>query len=367
MSEFYKECQICGVDTCQLVVDLAEEGIWILDRNDHLIFTNKKLQSMLAYEKEELLCRSIYDIVAEADKEILKKALERRHKGVKETYRARLKRKDSSLVWVAVAASPILDERGEYNGVVSMALDITQVKQSEEAVEKEKAQADMYLDLMAHDINNLNQVTIGYIEIAIDEMQQETHDVDEISGFLNKSLDTMYHCTELITNVKTLRRLKTEQLRVENVDLGEIIAEAVRDYPKDPGRDVTIDYVMPQNCHTSANPLLKEVFTNLISNSVKHSQGPVRIWITVDSAMEKGKKYYEVAVADDGSGIPDDIKAHLFKRFKSEGAKATGHGLGLYLVKTIAEDFGGRVRVEDRVHGDYSRGVKFVVLLPAAA
>jgi signal transduction histidine kinase len=83
----------------------------------------------------------------------------------------------------------------------------------------------------------------------------------------------MYHCIELINNVKTLRRLKTEQLRVENADPGEIIAEAVRDYPKDPAREVTIDYVLPQNCNIIANPLLKEVFTNLISNSVKHSQG----------------------------------------------------------------------------------------------
>jgi hypothetical protein len=86
----------------------------------------------------------------------------------------------------AAAASPILDERGEYNGVISMALDITQVKQSEEAVEKEKALADIYLDLMAHDINNLDQVAIGYIEIAIDGLLQEKHDESEIVVFLNK-------------------------------------------------------------------------------------------------------------------------------------------------------------------------------------
>jgi signal transduction histidine kinase len=83
--------------------------------------------------------------------------------------------------------------------------------------------------------------------------------------------------------------------------------------------------------------------------------------------MEKGKKYYEVAVADNGAGIPDELKRQLFRRFKTGDPKATGHGLGLYLAKAIVEDFGGRVQVGDRVPGDYSKGAKFVVLLPAAA
>jgi len=110
---------------------------------------------------------------------------------------------------------------------------------------------------------------------------------------------------------------------------------------------------------------MEQVFTNLISNSVKHWQGVVMIWITVDSAMENGRKYYEVSVADNGPGIPDDLKGLLFQRFKTGDPMATGHGLGLYLVKTIVEDFGGRVRVEDRVPGDHTKGAKFVVMLPA--
>ncbi|WP_424357619.1 PAS domain-containing sensor histidine kinase [Methanocella sp. MCL-LM] len=365
MPEFSEKCQICGVDTYHLVVDLAEEGIWILDRNDQFVFANKKLRSMLGYSGEELLCCSVYNIVAEQDREIVKKALERRHLGVKETYRARLKRKDSGLIWVAVAASPILDREGNYTGTVTVALDVSQEKENEEALKKEKAQSDMYLDLMAHDINNLNQVAIGFLEVAISELPEQMPDKDQILGRLNKSLGSLYRCTDLINNVKTLRRLKTEQRRLEDVDLGEIIAEAIRDYPQDPGKRTSVNYARPQGCIVRANPLLKEVFTNLIGNSVKHSRGPVTVWISVDSAWEHGRKYYEAAVADDGPGIPDDQKKELFQRFKSEYQKTSGHGMGLYLVRTIVEDFGGMVRVQDRVSGDYSHGVKFVVLLPA--
>jgi PAS domain S-box-containing protein len=366
MSEFCEEYQFRGIDTYRLIVDLSEEGIWILNPDDVIVFVNEKLQSMLGYSKEELLCHSIYEIVAEEDKDIIKKALERRHRGVRETYAARLRKKDSSLIWVAVAAAPIIGKQGKYEGVVTLASDISPVKQSEEAFKKEKSLADMYLDLMAHDINNLNQASIGYIEIAMDHLQQEKPEAHETLDFLNKSLDTMYQQTMLINNVKTLQRLKTEQLRYTEIDLGEIIAEAVRNYPKIPLREVKIVYEPVHGCYVRANRLLKEVFTNLIGNAVKHSEGPVTVWITVDSTMENGKKYYEVVVADNGPGIPDDMKEHIFSRFRDD-EKTTGQGLGLYLVKSIIEDFGGRVRVEDRVPGDYSKGVKFVVLLPAAA
>jgi PAS domain S-box-containing protein len=366
MSEFCEEYKFHGVDVYHLIVDMAEEGIWILNPGDVLVFMNKKLLSMLGYSKEELLCHNVFDIIAGEDREIVEKALDRRHKGVKEIYVVRLRKKDSGLLWVAVAAAPIMDKEGNYNGVVSLASDISIVKQGEEALKKEKSLATMYLDLMAHDINNLNQVAIGNLELAIDELQQKKPEDHEILDFLKKSMDTMCQQTALIKNVKTLQQLKTEQLRYEDVDLGEIIAEAVRDYPKIPGREVTIYYEKPGKCFVKSNLLLKAVFTNLIGNSVKHSTGAVRIWITVDSAMEQGKKYYEVTVADDGPGIPDDMKERLFRRFKSEGDQASGHGLGLYLVKAIVEDFGGRVQVGDRVRGDYARGAKFVVLLPAS-
>ncbi len=349
----------------QFVMEMAEEGVVVLNHDNAIVFVNKKLLTMLGYSREEMLCHSIFNFVAEDDRDDVKKSLERWRKGVKETYVARVKRNDSSYVWVAVASTPLIDEHGKYRGVVSTVLDITSLKQSEEALEREKSLADMYLDLMAHDINNLNQVAIGYTEIAVDGLQQQMPDKGQIPGMLSKSLEALHQCTELINNVKTLRQLKMVSPPSEVIDLGEIIEDAVMDYPKVPNRDVDIKYEKILNCYVRANPLLKEVFTNLISNSVKHSHGSIMVWIAIDSAIEKGRKYYETSIADNGPGIPDDVKGQLFQRFKSRDQKVTGHGLGLYLVKTIVEGFGGIVKVEDRVKGDYTKGVRFVVILPA--
>ncbi len=366
MSEWCKEYQFSGVDVYRLIVDVAEEGIWVLDSTDVIVFANPKLLSMLGYSKDELLCHSMYDIVADEDADIVRKALDRRHKGVTETYTVKLRKKDSSFIWVALAATPLIAPQGSYKGAVTLASDISLVKQSEEALKREKSIANMYLDLMAHDINNLHQVAIGYMEVAIDQLQRENPEGCKVLDFLAKSLDTMYQQTALIHNVKTLQQVKTEQMRFETIDLSEIIREAIGDYPKVPGREAKIVYEPVSGCYVQANRLLKEVFTNLIGNSVKHSQGSVNVWITVDSVIENGQKYYEVSVADDGPGIPDEMKGQLFRRLDRAGMKSSGHALGLYLVKTLVEDFAGQVRVEDRVHGDSTRGVKFIVLLPAA-
>ena len=125
------------------------------------------------------------------------------------------------------------------------------------ALKKEKALANMYLDLMAHDINNLNQVVIGNLEIAIAKLQSEKPGNQEILDYLEKSLDTMSQQTALINNVKTLQQLKTEQLRYDNVDLGEIVAKAVKDYPKVPGRNVAIEFNKPDQCIVRTNGLLR--------------------------------------------------------------------------------------------------------------
>ena len=77
-----------------------------------------------------------------------------------------------------------------------------------------------------------------------------------------------------------------------------------------------------------------------------------------------GNLFYRVAIEDNGSGIPDDKKEEVFQRFKRGQTKAKGTGLGLYLVKSLVEGFGGYVEVQNRVLVDYTKGTRFLVYLP---
>lgn len=102
-----------------------------------------------------------------------------------------------------------------------------------------------------------------------------------------------------------------------------------------------------------------------MGNAIKHSSGPLKIWINISSERQNGKEYARISIADNGPGISDEIKEKLFARPVRDSTNAAGHGLGLYLVKRLMEDQNGQVWAEDRILGDCSQGVKFVVLIPA--
>jgi signal transduction histidine kinase len=172
----------------------------------------------------------------------------------------------------------------------------------------------------------------------------------------------------LIDNVRKLQQLLTGGVKTMPVDLGELFQklDVHNLIPGDRQVDIKIEPV-PRYL-VEANELLKDVFTNLITNAIKHSDPdqPLTINVTAEPVEEDGQAYFKCAVEDDGPGIPDGLKEKLFHRFQRGATSAHGKGLGLYLVRTLVEGYGGKVRVEDRIPGDYSKGARFVVMLPAA-
>jgi len=102
---------------------------------------------------------------------------------------------------------------------------------------------------------------------------------------------------------------------------------------------------------------LKRAAANLVANALQHTpQGG-----TVDVAVDATRDAVDFTVTDDGYGVDARARATLFQRFSS-GARAGGTGLGLYIVRRIAEDAGGTVAYEPRA----PRGSVFRLRLPKA-
>jgi PAS domain S-box-containing protein len=246
---------------------------------------------------------------------------------------------------------------------VNMATNTRELEAAKAALEASKNQADVYMDLLSHDINNMNQVASGFLEIALESVKLDSGD----RGLLEKPLDMLNNITRLIEHVDKLRKSGEHGLLNHEYDLCEALQKVIDGYSHIPGRDITIDFTPVQPCLIFANDLIKDVFSNLVGNAIKHSPAdmPLIIDVRVERVREHEKVCYRVTVDDNGLGIPDELKGRLFRRFERGQTKVHGKGLGLFLVSTLVEDFHGKVWVEDRVHGDHTKGSRFVVTLPA--
>jgi PAS domain S-box-containing protein len=258
----------------------------------------------------------------------------------------------------------IYDADKKLLATIAQGQDITERKRVESELAEAKAQAELYLDLMGHDISNMHQIIMMQLEIAGDLLRTDGSLNREDKDVIDTPLKILEKAARLIDNVRKLQKLRTGEYQMETVDLALTLDDVLKTYAIIPGREIAINYVPCAGSLVRANPLLKDIFSNLLDNAVKHSSGPLEILVGVDRVGLNGSTYYRVAIEDNGNGIPDEKKDEIFQRFRRGQTKAKGTGLGLYLVRSLVESFGGRVEVRNRVPEDYTKGTRFLVYLP---
>jgi signal transduction histidine kinase len=209
---------------------------------------------------------------------------------------------------------------------------------------------------------------MGFLELALETLEAENRLKVEDKVLIERPLASLQSSSRLIANVRMLQRLVKGGVKTKPIDLGSVFREIDVDSLPRGDREISIKVPAVQHCVVGGNELLRDVFLNLITNAIKHSdeEKPLTIDVNIEPFLDNGKKCYRCVVEDNGPGIPDDLKPKLFHRFKRGSTKAHGKGLGLYLVRTLIEGYGGKVWVEDRVPGDYTKGARFVVMLPCA-
>jgi signal transduction histidine kinase len=232
-------------------------------------------------------------------------------------------------------------------------------KKIEQELIEEKGRAQLYLDLLTHDINNYITAAMGYLQLA--EMRLTLEEKDK--KLIGVPIRELRNSSELIANVRNIQRLEVERYRGEEVEIRQMLEGIRNDYEHPHGRDVAITLSGIDRCPMRVSSLLKDAFGNIVGNAIKHSTGPLKINIIVQYEVLNGEDHIRVSIEDNGPGVPDDMKECVFDRMTRGSTKVTGHGLGLYLVKRLVEDQGGQVWVEDRVPGNSAQGAKFVVEL----
>ena len=114
-----------------------------------------------------------------------------------------------------------------------------------------------------------------------------------------------------------------------------------------------------------ANILLKDVFENILDNAVHYNNNPsVEILVNISKTQKEGQTYIKLEFIDNGIGISNAKKETIFKKGDNGHKSGKGRGLGLSLVKKAIETYNGKIWIEDRVKGDFTKGCNFVLLIP---
>lgn len=163
--------------------------------------------------------------------------------------------------------------------------------------------------------------------------------------------------TELVDNVRVLMQTLSDELEVRPTNVSAVLdselAVARSAYP-----DATFEADLEDDVLVTANQTLGAVFENGLVNAIKHNDAEekrVRVTLTADETTAT------VRIADNGPGIPESHRKTYLQQGE-QGPSSTGEGLGLYLVSTLVDQFGGTVDIEQHD----PRGAVLVIELPLA-
>lgn len=219
------------------------------------------------------------------------------------------------------------------------------VRASEEALAGRAEQADLYVELLAHEITAHNRIIHAWqAKISGAAVTQEVlwaiKSNDEIVNTIH-SVCSAGGAPVMTVPLEDSLKQATEDAQVMTGIYKRKLNVASKPLPQ----DIKVDH------------LFRYALRNVILNSARHALSP-----TVDVEIKAAKDRLgtcKIEVIDNGPGIPDERKSGVFRR---EGVKEGGSGL--YLVKKIVARHGGRVWIEDRVPGNPARGTRVVITLP---
>ncbi len=118
------------------LVELAQEGIWMIDADLKTTFVNPRMAEILGYTVEEMMGKNLFTFMDEQGIKICKTNIERRKKGIKEQHDFEFLRKDGMRIYTSLETTPITDHNGKYIGALAVVADITERKRAEDALRK---------------------------------------------------------------------------------------------------------------------------------------------------------------------------------------------------------------------------------------
>ncbi len=223
------------------------------------------------------------------------------------------------------------------------------------------AELDAFAHTVAHDLKNALNTIMGHAELLSTDL--DTLPMD-IIAFSSRAISRMSHkMNNIIEELMLLAGVRNQPVTAQPLDMAAVVAEAFQrlEYLVREGR-AEISQPATWPIALGYGPWVEEIWVNYVSNAIKYggaanNQPRVELGAT---PLDDG--YVQFWVRDNGHGLSAEEQARLFTQFERlDQVHATGHGLGLSIVKRIVEKLGGQVGVTSQI----GVGSQFSFTLPA--
>ncbi|MBD3405313.1 MAG: PAS domain S-box protein [Candidatus Lokiarchaeota archaeon] len=333
-----------------------------LSRRGTIQQANSAAQVLLGYSASDLLKRNISSFFPKEEKfhDIAKQILDEALQGkILNDLEMKLVNSEGKHIWVSINSSPLIDDSGSSIGF--MALDIDRRKAAEARERMERERANLYLEVMTHDLNNVNQSIL----FAMGLINETLEIPDQVQRIITEANWNVRRAARMIANMRAIITLRDSPPAIECVDIEPFMKEAITRVKDDfPWKSVKISSdIDPALYEVAGHRFVESIFFNILHNAVMYdTDNDVTVLIHAEDINPDG--FVRIVFEDHGPGISDTLKKYIFKRTGHPDAQLVGRGLGLTLVDAIVEHIGGRIWVEDRVEGDHTQGSKFILEIP---
>jgi two-component system, cell cycle sensor histidine kinase and response regulator CckA len=223
---------------------------------------------------------------------------------------------------------------------------------------------------IAHDINNLLTPILGYSELLLMSIPKDSENYEDAEEIYKASQKGK----ELVEQILLFSRNDNGMVKVEPVDIREVTIETIRLLKSVLPKNVKIrEDIKIDGGYVKANfTQIHQVIFNLCTNAyqaIKHDNGEIQISLTnihceqVEDrlkVLDKDIEYVELTVRDNGCGMNEETKDRIFDPFFTTKTIGEGTGLGLFVVRSIIDKYGGAITVDSEL----GVGSCFKVYLP---
>ena len=323
----------------QTLFNVMADPVVILDETGRILEITQRAEELAGFKREELLGKVFLEteIATAKTKTVMMKNLAKRIMGMQVgPYEVEILTKDRRKLMFEINAAKIGYKGAPADLVVFR--DITERKKLEEKLR-------VVGSLTRHDVRNKLSAVTGNAYLLKRKLAEDPEALEQLT-----CIEAAVREVETILEfARTYEKLGIEQL--SSIDVGEAFNEAVSLFSDLKGVKVVNEC---GGLTVLADSLLRQLFYNLIDNSLKYGEKTrqIRVYHKPSSADQ-----LELVYEDDGTGIPDNMRSNLFKEGFTSGK---GTGYGLFMIKRICEVYGWTIRET----GKQGKGAQFTITIP---